>query len=490
MDRILISGGTVVNAGDSFAGDVLVEEGRIACLSLPGTIFAERGTVIDASGCYVTPGGIDVHTHLDHWVGPRTRTVDDFFNGTVAAATGGTTTIIDFAPAHGEASLVEALEERKDVARNRAVIDYSFHAAITSAGLRGGREDLCAVVDAGVSTFKVYMAYPNRMMSDDSTLLEVMNIAAELGCLVLVHAENGHMVAHRTRELVERGQTAEHVHLHAHPEAAEAEAVHRIVELATLVGCDLYIVHVSSGRAAEELAAARRSGARVWGETCPQYLFAAYEDYRSLGFEAAKYVCSPPIRERANQELLWNAIKTGVISTFASDHAPFLLREDGGGQPTQKARGKGYFPDVPNGVPGIEDRLKLLLEFGVGAQRITLPRFVDLVATQPAKLMGLYPRKGTLAVGADADLVVWDPDARHRIEASAHRMNVDYNLYEGLTVSWRPRFVLSRGEVIVEEGDIHARAGRGEFVPRAPLRAVQRDSRSAGESLLLGRGNT
>ncbi|HLE57911.1 MAG TPA: dihydropyrimidinase, partial [Rhodothermia bacterium] len=470
VGKTLIRGGVAVTASDQFLADVLVEDGRITCLAEAGRLSARGVQVLDASGCYVTPGGIDVHTHLNHRVSPETTTADDFLSGSRAAAAGGTTTIIDFAPAHERSSLLEALHERLADAQRDCVVDFSFHAAITAAGLTHGPDDMRAVLSAGVSTFKVYMAYPNRMMSDDSTLLEVLSTAADLRCLVLVHAENGHMVQHITQKLIAKGKTAEHMHVQAHPEAAEAEAVNRIIELAGLVDCDVYIVHVSSSRAAAVLGAAKQRGARVWGETCPQYLCAAYEDYRHLGFEAVKYVCSPPIRELRNQELLWKAIENGSLSTIATDHAPFLLREEESGRtPTQKGRGKGYFPQIPNGVPGIEERLKLLLQFGVSTGRITLPKFVDLTASRPAQLMGLNRTKGTLAVGADADVVVWDPDASHQLRAVDLSSNVDYSLYEGIAVSWKPRFVLSRGDVIVEDNEIRAAPGRGRFLRRSPI---------------------
>jgi dihydropyrimidinase len=466
---LTIRGGVVVTATDVMNADVTIAGGTIVGISARSASSRVQGEVIDARGCYVLPGAIDVHTHLEHRVGPDVRTADDFFTGTRAAAIGGTTTIIDFAPAYGGQSLRQALTDRRAAAHGRCVIDYSFHSAITAAGLKQDGGDMREAARAGASTFKVYTAYPGRMMSDDATLLGVFETAADMGCLVLVHAENGHLVAHETQRLLASGETAEHMHFRAHPEAAEVEAVNRVIALAAAVGCDLYIVHVSSACAATAIRRARQVGRCVWGETCPQYLLHCYEEYADLGFDAAKYVCSPPIRERCNQEPLWQALCDDALSTLATDHAPFLLHDEAGTR-GDKARGSGYFPNIPNGVPGIEDRMKLLLEYGVTTGRLSICRAVEVSATKPARLMGLYPKKGTIAVGADADLVVWEHAAPHEIRATEQHQDLDYNLYEGFRVSWHPRTVISRGEVIVTDGKCFAEPGRGKFLVRRPLR--------------------
>jgi dihydropyrimidinase len=307
-------------------------------------------------------------------------------------------------------------------------------------------------------------------MVDDATLLAGFALARDEGVLPMVHAENGHLVSHTTRGLIAAGQTGEHHHRDAHPHSAEAEAVNRAIVFAEAVRAPLYVVHVSSRHAAARIGAARRAGALVWGETCPQYLASAYEDYQGLGERAAAYVCSPPIRERANQDPLWTALASGDLSTVATDHAAFCLGQPAD-LPPQKGRSPGYFPKVPGGVPGIEDRLMVLYETGVAAGRINLNRFVDLVATTPAKLFGLYPRKGTVAAGADADLVIWDPTADHVITAAGSHMRTDYNLYEGMRVSGQPEYVLSRGDLIVDRRDFHGAPGRGTYLPRAAERS-------------------
>jgi len=461
---VLIRGGEIVTATDMCHADVLVRGDKIEAISIPNGSTADR--VIDATGCYVMPGGIDVHTHLEEPMDWTTRTADDFITGTVGAAFGGTTTIIDFAKRHPDCGLYESHERRMELADGKPVIDYGFHAMVTSAGLTdGGLDDLRRLAHEGVTSWKFFMAYRDRMMVDDETILAAMHLAAELGTLIMVHAENGAIVADAMQRLIDAGRTEEHMHLAAHPHLAEGEAAHRAIALAELADCPLFIVHVSSRLAAREVGAARARGRPVWGETCPQYLVKSYEDYRGLGFEAAKFVCSPPIRERANQEYLWEALATGVLSTIGTDHASFRMKDDLD-LPPQKPKGRGYFPRIPNGVPGIEDRLMVLYEAGVRGGHFGLPRFVDLVSTRPAKLFGLYPRKGAIAPGSDADIVIWDPNAYHTISADTHHMQVDYNLYEGMVVSGKPRQVISRGEVIVDGNTFLGKPGRGQHLVR------------------------
>ncbi|GAA1566915.1 dihydropyrimidinase [Dactylosporangium maewongense] len=466
MGSTLIRGGTVVNADAAIRADVLVRDGRIVALGIGSDWTAD--TVIDATGMLVIPGGIDAHTHLEYPIdGFTTRTADDFYTGTVAAAHGGTTTILDFVKKEPDRSLYDTYLRRRDAALERSVVDFGLHAIVPPRAQQPDvLDDLRRLAGEGAAGWKFFMAYPGTQMVDDGELLEGFDLARELGVLPMVHAENGHMVARETQLLIDRGDTAEHFHATAHGHDSEAEAVHRAIVLAESVGAPLYVVHVSSAAAADEISRARADGRRVWAETCPQYLQVAYEDYEGLGEKAAAYLCSPPIRERSNQEGLWKALVTGAMATVATDHAGFCLHQPDD-LPPQKLRSPGYFPKVPNGVPGIEDRLMVLWEGGVASGRFDACRFVDLVSTRPAKLFGLFPRKGIVAVGADADLVVWDPAADHVITTENTHMRTDYNLYDGMRVTGKPVHVLSRGEHLVDAaGSFSGAAGRGVFAER------------------------
>lgn len=466
MSSTLIRGGTVVNSEGAVRADVLVRDGVVAALGTDPSWTADR--VLDATGMLVLPGGIDAHTHLEYPIdGFTTRTADDFHSGTVAAAHGGTTTVLDFVKKEPDRTLRDTYLARRDTAAAKAVIDFGLHAIVPPRAQQPDvLDDLRQLAKEGATSWKFFMAYPGTQMVDDGELLEGFELALANGVLPMVHAENGHMIDRDTRLLLEAGRTAEPFHAVAHGHDSEAEAVHRAVVLAESVGTPLYVVHVSSADAAAEISRARAQGHRVWGETCPQYLAVAFEDYEGLGERAAAYLCSPPIRERANQRGLWTFLATGALSTVATDHAGFCLHQPDD-LPPQKLRSPGYFPKVPNGVPGIEDRLMVLWETGVATGRIDPCRFVDLVSTRPAKLFGLFPRKGAVAVGADADLVVWDPAADHVITAAGSHMRTDYNLYEGLRVTGRPVHVLSRGDHLVDaEGTFTGAAGRGAFLSR------------------------
>lgn len=463
--RVIVRGGEIVTATDRFTADVLVEDGKVAAL---GDASAWQGaTIVDATGCLVLPGGIDTHTHLEHRsANGGTRTADDFYTGTVAAAFGGTTTLVDFVRRTPEVGIYDSYQRRADAVSAKAVVDVGLHPIVPpSAGEDDSFAGLVRLARAGATSWKFFMAYPGTSMVDDPVLIRGFRTCAEEGVLPMVHAENGHLIVDATDRLVAEGHTAEHFHHAAHPHVAEREAVHRAATIAERVGSALFVVHVSSRLAADELARARARGLPFFGETCPQYLVSSYEDYMGLGYEAAAYVCSPPIRERANQEHLWRALRDSTIATIGSDHAPYLMH-DSDDLPPQKPRGAGRFTEIPNGVPGVEDRMMVMYQAGVAGGWFDVHRFVDLVATRPAKLFGLYPRKGTIAPGSDADLVVWDTEAEHVISARSHHMRTDYNLYEGMLVSGKPRHVLSRGDVIVSGGDLQATAGRGEYVAR------------------------
>ncbi|MER6827648.1 dihydropyrimidinase [Streptosporangium sp. NPDC000563] len=465
MGSTLIKGGTVVNADAAIRADVLVRDGLVVALGLGDDWSADE--VVDATGKLVLPGGIDVHTHLEYPIdGFTTRTADDFHSGTIAAAHGGTTTVIDFVKKEPDKSLFDSYMRRRDVAADKAVVDFGLHAIVPPRDQQENvLDDLRRLAGEGASSWKFFMAYPGTQMVDDGQLLEGLELAVEYGVLPMVHAENGHMVARETRLLIESGRTAENYHATAHGHESEAEAVHRAIVLADSVGSPVYVVHVSSAAAAAEIGQARSRGSLVWGETCPQYLAVAYEDYAELGEKAAAYICSPPIRERGNQEGLWQALTTGALSTVATDHAGFCL-EQPNDLPPQKLRSPGYFPKVPNGVPGVEDRLMVVWETGVTTGRIDMCRFVDLMATRPAKLFGLFPHKGLVAVGADADLLVWDPAADHVITTAGSHMRTDYNLYDGMRVTGRPVHVFSRGHHLVNDGAFDGKPGRGSFLTR------------------------
>lgn len=466
-DRLVVRGGLVVNASEEYLADVLVVDGTIAEIAPPGRLNG-RGDEIDAGGCLVIPGGIDTHTHFENpTLMFTTASIDDFHSGTVAAAHGGTTTIIDFVKTEPDSTITACFEQRRDLAAGRCAVDFGLHPVVPIAAAENGALDELADITRrhGATTWKFFMAYPGSLMVDDRTLIEGMRLARRHGVLPILHAENGHIVADATTRLIEAGLTAEHHHHDAHPHVAEAEAVYRAIAIGEYVDSPVFIVHVSSARAAEEIARAKRQGRPVYGETCPQYLLTSYEEYEHAGFPAAAYVCSPPIRERANQTALWHAVANGELDTIATDHAPFSMCEEAC-FPPQKSNGKGYFPHIPNGVPGVEERLMVMWESGVRTGRITRRQFVDLTATRPARLFGLHPKKGSVAVGADADLVVWDPSAPRTLRADDLHTRAGYTLYEGMTVSASPRYVMSRGEIVVGPDSVALPAGRGRYLHR------------------------
>lgn len=456
--RTLIRGGTVVTAASRVAADVLIDGEHIAAVA--PSIDESDARVVDAGGKLILPGGVDVHTHLDMPLDEGLRTADDFQSGTVAAACGGTTTVVDYVtPARGE-PMRSALETWMSRAAGRAVVDYGFHVTVAAAP-PGVEAEMTALVEAGVPSFKVFMAYPGRLMLDDGEIFRVLRHAGRIGALVCLHAENGTVIDVLVREALAAGQTAPAFHALTRPPEVEAEAVGRAIALAELAGAPLYVVHVSSSAAAAAIGSARRRGLPVLGETCPQYLFLSDELYGGPALEAAKFVMSPPLRRREMQAALWDGLRAGDLQVVATDHCPFRLED--------KARGLACFPQIPNGGPGIETRL-LLLHKAVSDGRLSLERLVDVASTTPARLFGLWPRKGTIAAGSDADLVILDPAGSTRVSVSAHHSRVDYDLYEGWELPGSVTMVLSRGEVIVEGGRFAASPGRGRFLRREPFR--------------------
>jgi dihydropyrimidinase len=452
----VIRGGTVVTATDAYKGDVGIRDGTIAAIA--GELSKETARqVIDASGLVVMPGGIDVHTHLDMPFGGTTSS-DDFETGTVAAAFGGTTTLVDFAIQYKGQTLHQAFDTWMKKAESKAVIDYAFHCIITD--LTGAQaEEMGQLVREGVPSFKLFMAYPGVFMLDDATIFRAMSAAAGYGGLICMHAENGGAIDVIVQRALAEGKRAPKYHALTRPTTAEAEATARAIALAEMAGAPVYIVHLSSNDALEKVREARDRGLPVYAETCPQYLFLSIENFDVPGFEGAKYVFTPPLREKWHQEKLWQGLAKDVLQVVSTDHCPFCYKE-------QKEMGKDDFTKIPNGGPGIEHRLSLIYTGGVHAGRFSPNRFVELVSTAPAKLFGLFPRKGTIAVGSDADLVLFDPEVEQTISAKTHHMRVDYSMFEGIRVKGVPRAVFSRGRAVIENGKLVARPGSGQFLRR------------------------
>jgi dihydropyrimidinase len=454
---VLIRGGRIITAADDYVGDVYIEDERITLVGESLDVDADR--VIDADGRYVLPGCVDPHTHLDMPFG-GTVTVDDFTSGQTAAAFGGTTCHVDFVIQPQGASFAEALDMWHAKREGKQMIDCGFHMAVTDLREGGSLEELAALPEQGITSYKLFMAYKGALMVDDETLFRTMAVAAETGALVMVHAENGDAIDVLVEQALAAGNTAPHFHALTRPPELEGEATNRAIQLARVAGAPLYVVHVSCREAVEPIAKAREQGWDVWGETCTQYFFVDYTFLERPNFEGAKYVYTPPPRAQENQEVLWHAVRSDILSAISTDHCAFLW--DG-----QKTLGKDDFSKIPNGGPGLENRLHMIHEFGVRTGRFSLNRMVELLSTNPAKLFGLYPRKGTIAPGSDADIVIFDPEKRHLVSAETHHSKVDYNLYEGTEVTGSPEIVLLRGNVLVEHGELVAEAGIGEFVERA-----------------------
>jgi len=452
----VIRGGTVVTATDTFAGDVGISGGRISAMGT-GLPTENAGRVIDATGRMVMPGGIDVHTHLDMPFG-GTTSADDFETGTIAAAFGGTTTLIDFAIQYKGQTLRHAFDTWMKKADGKAAIDYAFHCIITD--LSGAQlDEMKKLTGEGVPTFKLFMAYPGVFMLDDASIFRAMRAAADAGGMICMHAENGGAIDVIVQKALAEGKKAPKYHALTRPTTAEAEATSRAIALAEMAGVPVYIVHLSCNEALEKVREARDRGLRAYAETCPQYLYLSLENMDAPGFEAAKYVFTPPLREKWHQEKLWQGLAQDDLQVVSTDHCPFCFKE-------QKELGKDDFTKIPNGGPGIEHRVSLVYTGGVGGGRFSPNRFVQLVSTAPAKLFGLYPRKGAIAVGSDADLVVFDPNEEQVISAKTHHMRVDYSMFEGIRVKGVPKIVMSRGRVVVENGKFTGKAGAGEFLKR------------------------
>ncbi|MCQ4197930.1 dihydropyrimidinase [Streptomyces parvulus] len=458
--RTVVRGGLVITASDEIHADVLIEDGRVAALAATGTRAAHAFTaerVIDATGKYVIPGGVDAHTHMEMPFG-GTYAADTFETGTRAAAWGGTTTIVDFAIQSVGHSLREGLDAWHAKAEGNCAIDYGFHMIVSDVNQETLKE-MDLLVEEGVTSFKQFMAYPGVFYSDDGQILRAMQRAAGNGGLIMMHAENGIAIDVLVEQALARGETDPRFHGEVRKALLEAEATHRAIRLAQVAGAPLYVVHVSATEAVTELIRARDEGLNVFGETCPQYLFLSTDNLAEPDFEGAKYVCSTPLRPREHQAALWRGLRTNDLQVVSTDHCPFCFSG-------QKELGRGDFSKIPNGMPGVENRMDLLHQAVVDGH-IGRRRWIEIACATPARMFGLYPKKGTIAPGADADIVVYDPHAEQVISAGTHHMNVDYSAYEGKRVTGRVETVLSRGEPVVTEREYTGRRGHGVYTPRS-----------------------
>jgi dihydropyrimidinase len=456
MSRILIRAGQIVSDGRSFQGDILIENDKIAAVDKKLTQAAGVDRVVDAAGCEIFPGGVDPHVHLELKT-PQGISSDDFASGTRAALAGGTTTILDFVtPGRGE-SLLAALAARKTAAR-KSVCDYGLHMSVTSWDGNQAAE-LAACRREGIVSVKAYLAYKETIGLDDGEFLAVLDMARQLNLLVMVHAESGNMVSYLQKKLLVQGKTTAEYHPLSRPPEVEGDAVGRALLMARLAGVPLYIVHISSRQGVKAMAAARRAGQTVIGETCPQYLLLDESRYQGGSDDAAASVMSPPLRAKEHQTVLWEALALGAIQTLATDHCPFTMAE-------KKKFAGADFTMIPNGCGGIEHRMPLLYSFGVKRGKISLAKFVDLISTRPAKVFGLYPRKGVIRVGSDADLVIWDPEIKSTISAARQWQRCDHTVYQGLELQGAPRLVFSRGQAVFENGKIQADPDRGNYLVR------------------------
>ena len=455
----VIKGGKIATATDVFEADLLIEDGVIT--QIAKKIDVADAEVINASGKYVMPGGIDPHTHLDM---PFNNTVtdDDWESGTIAAAFGGTTTILDFCLSAGETKLADAVAKWHAKAQGKAVIDYGFHLMITDFTPETEKELPAILKQEGITSMKVFMAYAREFQSSDRTLFKAFKIGKETGTVVMVHCENGSVIDELVEEALANGNTEPIYHALTRPEAVEGEATKRAIELANIAGAKLYVVHVTCKEAVDEIIRAREKGYDVLGETCPPYLTLDISKLAQPGFEGAKYVWSPPLRPAYHQEVLWNALKAKQLQTIGSDQCSFSFKG-------KKELGLNDFSKIPNGGPFIEDRFGILYSEGVAKGRITVNEFVDMISTSAAKTFGLFPKKGTIAIGSDADIVLFDPDVKRVISAQTHHMNVDYNPYEGWEVTGEVQSVLVRGQYVVKDKKFVGTLGSGQYIKRKSI---------------------
>lgn len=477
MYDLTIRNATVATASDTFRADIGVRGETIVAI---GQVLERGVRDIDATGRIVTPGGVDSHCHVEQLSSTGKMCADDFYTATVAAAFGGTTTIIPFAAQHRGNSIVAVVDDYSQRAAGKAVIDYGFHLIVADPNRKALDEELPQMIRRGITSLKVYMTYDLLRLTDDQ-LLDVLAVADRERALVMVHAENHEMIKWIAKRLLERGHRAPKFHMASHHPIAEAEATHRVISLSRLLDVPVLIVHVSGIEAVHTIRAAQTLGARVHAETCPQYLFLKADDADRPGLEGAKWCCSPPPRDEASQEAVWKGLVDGTFQVFSSDHAPYRFDETG-----KLPKGADTtFKDMANGVPGLQVRLPLLFSEGVGKGRMTLNQFVALTATNHARMYGLHPRKGTIAVGADADLAIWEPEREVTLTAAMMKDNVGYTPYEGKTIKGWPTIVMSRGRIAVEDGELKVARGSGKFIARGTPAPVETARASGGPATVL-----
>ncbi len=455
----IIRGGTVATASDTFSCDVGIAGGKITAL---GSDLGNAREIVDATGMLVLPGGIDSHVHIAQPSAPGIVMADDFASATRSAAFGGNTFVMPFAMQRKGESLRQVVKDYHAKADGQCYVDVSFHLIITDTTESVLGQELPALVADGYTSFKVFMTYEGMALSD-MEMLNVMSVARETGALVMVHAENYDAIRFLTDRLEQAGKTAPHFHGASRPIPVEREATHRAIALSELIDVPIVIVHVSNGQAMEEIERARKRGLKIYGETCPQYLMLTEKDMEGLNMEGTKYVCSPPPRDKESQVACWQGLQQGIFSLFSSDHCPFKYDDPHG---KLLPKGKTSFRWVPNGIPGIETRLPILFSEGVGKGRITLNEFVALTATNHAKTYGIYPKKGTIAVGSDADIAIWDPKRKETISQKLMHGGCDYTPYEGIAVTGWPVSTMVRGKFVVRDGKLAGKLGDGEYVPR------------------------
>jgi dihydropyrimidinase len=453
---ILIKQGLIISPPDEFIGDVFIDNGKIEAVG--EHIFKNADRVINAKGKYIIPGGIDVHTHLDMPYG-EIKSRDDFYTGTVAAAFGGTTCIIDFPTQTKGKKLKEVFLEWKEKAQGNAVIDYSFHMIFTDLNVLDD-SDFKFLVDNGITSIKIFTAYPDRLMLSDKEIFSIMMSAKKFNLLVMVHAENGIIIDELVKFALSKGYTAPKYHAFSRPPILEAEAINRVITYATLLDIPIYIVHTSSFEGMKVIQQAREKKTDVLGETCPQYLFLSLDDISRGNEDDYKFVFTPPVREKWNQELLWKGLSENVLQVLSTDHCPFNFSD--------RMLGKDDFTKIPNGGAVIEHRLELSFK-GVKQNKLDLRRWVEINSTNPAKIFGLYPQKGTIKVGSDADIVIWNPEVQKTISVTNHHMNIDYSMFEGIDAAGKAEIVISNGEIIIENDSFVGTKGRGKFFKRKPF---------------------
>ena len=454
---LVIRNGLVATASDLSSCDIAVKDGRIQAMGKNLPAGAEE---IDATGKLITPGGVDAHCHLDQPMPDGLKMADGFESGTRSAACGGTTTVIPFAAQEKGQSLQAAVDDYHRRAEGQAMVDYAFHLIVSDPTEHVLSTELPRLIREGCTSFKIYMTYDDLKL-DDGQILDVLSVARAEGAMAMIHAENSDCIGWLTKRLLAAGNTEPRFHAAARPLLVEREAVHRVIALSELVDVPILIVHVSGAEAVEQIRWARSQGLKIYAETCPQYLFLTAEDLGLDGYEGAKCVCSPPPRDKANQQVIWDGLDDGLFTIFSSDHAPFRYDDPQGKKPDGE---EVAFPYIPNGIPGLETRMPLLFSEGVGKGRIDIHQFVALTATNPAKLYGLFPQKGTIAVGADADIVIWDSERELSISNDLLHHDVDYTPYEGIKITGWPETTLCRGQRVWSDGQVQGQAGHGRFL--------------------------